>query len=184
MQGHLLVAQELLNRKDFTAAEPHVGHPVDELYGALEPALRQRRVPPFLSRLESLRQQVRLDPAASSTATKFADAQQAIAAAAAAAVPAAQRSSPATLRAVVRQLGSSAATEYAGAVEGNRVVELIEYQDARGFLLAAQRLLSKAAAPTDQTSVIAGMLLAFPGVMPPRTILLSPSQLEQRAQTL
>ena len=28
MQGHLLVAQELITQRQFSAAEPHVGHPV------------------------------------------------------------------------------------------------------------------------------------------------------------
>ncbi|WP_231594738.1 hypothetical protein [Synechococcus sp. CBW1107] len=49
MKGHLLAASELMQLKDYKAAEQHIGHPVDELYGDLEPALMARGVPPFVS---------------------------------------------------------------------------------------------------------------------------------------
>ena len=42
-------------------------HPVDELYGALEPAIASGKLPPFRDSLENLRQQVRLAPSAPAT---------------------------------------------------------------------------------------------------------------------
>lgn len=177
MQGHLLVAQELLAQQQFSAAEPHVGHPVDELYGALVPALQRRGIPPFLTTLEDLRQQVRLNPQAPSTALKLAKAQQAIAAAAQA-LPEGGAANTLTVMAVVRQLAETAVAEYGAAVAGNQVVEAIEYQDARGFLLEAQRLQGEAAVPSEQQRTIAAMLHAVPTAIPPSTAVMGLAQLQ------
>lgn len=191
MQGHLLVAQELLKQQQFSAAEPHVGHPVDELYGALEPALQRRQIPPFLGALEELRQQVRLNPKAPSTSQKLAKAQQAIAAAAQGVSGPTAKQVPAVVS-VVRQLAQSAVDEYGAAVAANQVVEVIEYQDARGFLLEAQQLLLTAttsgSAPTPQLAtkrqIISTMLKAFPTVMPPSRTVMGTAQLQQMKDQL
>ena len=180
MQGHLLVAQELIQQGNFSAAEAHVGHPVDELYGAVAPLLRARRVPPFLPSLEALRQQVRLNPTAPATRQKLLAAQRAIGQAEQAAVPAAVRNQPATQRAVVRALTAAASDEYAAAVAEGRVVETIEYQDARGFLLEAQRLLGNTATPQPGAlQTVRAMLRAFPNAHPPQRAVLSPEQLKR-----
>ena len=191
MQGHLLVAQELLEQQQFSAAEPHVGHPIDELYGALEPALKSRRISTFLATLEELRQQVRLNPQASATAVKLTKAQQAIAAVAEA-LPGGGATNTGTVTAVVRQLAETAVEEYGAAIAGDQVVEVIEYQDARGFLQEAQRLLSKAVAsqPTAasqlsaQQQKITAMLQAFPTVMPPGKAVMSVARLQQLQKQL
>jgi hypothetical protein len=185
MQGHLLVAEELIGQRQFNAAEPHVGHPVDELYGAVDPLLTKRGIPPFLPSLEALRQQVRLNPTAPATRQKLLAAQRAIDQANQAAVPAAVRRQGATQRAVVRALAAAACEEYAAAVADGRVVETIEYQDARGFLLEAQRLLSGADTPQTQTQrTLQTMLRAFPSAQPPKRTVLSPDQLRRLAAQL
>jgi hypothetical protein len=184
MQGHLLVAQELLGQQQFSAAEPHVGHPIDELYGALDPALQSRQIPGFLPTLDELRQQVRLNPQAPATRTKLAEAQQAISAAAQV-----MRGfgTAATASAVVKQLAQTAVQEYEAAIAGDRVVEVIEYQDARGFLLEAQRLLSTAMASQPASAqrlgelqqTITAMLRAAPTAVPPGKALMSVAELQQ-----
>lgn len=171
MQGHLLVARELLDQRQFGAAEPHVGHPVDELYAAVEPALRTRGIPPLLAALEELRQQVRLDPGAVITATRLNQAQQAIAAAARA-LSAPLATDASTVVELVRQLAETAVADYSGAVAGDRVVETIEYQDARGFLRQGRQ------------QTIARMLTAFPTVMPPERAVMGVAQLQQLRQQL
>ena len=181
MQGHLLVAQELITQRQFSAAEPHVGHPVDELYGAVDPLLTKRGIPSFLPRLEALRQQVRLNPSAPATRQKLLAAQRAINQASQAAV----RQQGSTQRAVVRALAAAACEEYAAAVADGRVVETIEYQDARGFLLEAQRLLSGAVTPqTRAQQTLQAMLRAFPSAQPPERTVLSPEQLRRLAAQL
>ena len=191
MQGHLLVAQELLSRGDGQGAEPHVGHPVDELYGSLEAVIAKGRLQPFRDSLEVLRQQVRLAPTSPGTAQRLAKAQQTLQAASATVAPS-LNSQPQLLLAVTRQLALSAASEYEAAVADDRIAETIEYEDARGFLLQAQRLLRQAihAAPAAAVSLqpalgrIEAMLKAFPTTMPPKRILLSVSQLKILASSI
>ena len=181
MQGHLLVAQELITQRQFSAAEPHVGHPVDELYGAVDPLLTKRGIPSFLPSLEALRQQVRLNPSAPATRQKLLAAQRSINQASQAAVL--QQGS--TQRAVVRALAAAACEEYAAAVAEGRVVETIEYQDARGFLLEAQRLLSSTATRQPRAlQTLQAMLRAFPSAQPPERTVLSPEQLRRLATQL
>jgi hypothetical protein len=181
MQGHLLVAQELITQRQFSAAEPHVGHPVDELYGAVDPLLTKRGIPSFLPSLEALRQQVRLNPSAPATRQKLLAAQRTINQASQAAVL--QQGS--TQRAVVRALAAAACEEYAAAVAEGRVVETIEYQDARGFLLEAQRLLSSTATRQPRAlQTLQAMLRAFPSAQPPERTVLSPEQLRRLAAQL
>ncbi len=181
MQGHLLVAQELITQRQFSAAEPHVGHPVDELYGAVDPLLTKRGIPSFLPSLEALRQQVRLNPSAPATRQKLLAAQRAINQASQAAV----RQQDSTQRAVVRALAAAASDEYAAAVAEGRVVETIEYQDARGFLLEAQQLLSATATRQPRAlQTLQAMLRAFPSAQPPERTVLSPEQLRRLAAQL
>jgi hypothetical protein len=199
MQGHLLIAQELLLQRRFSDAEPHAGHPVEELYGSLDPVLRSGRIRPFLSSLEELRLQIRLNPAAPATASKLTAAQQAIATASRS-ISAGQPMTAATLRNVVRQLADVAVEEYQGAVAGDQVVELIEYQDARGFLLQAQRLLRAAIAVpppagpgpaagaipswSAMEQTITAMLVAFPSATPPARTVLGVAQLRELKRRL
>jgi hypothetical protein len=189
MQGHLLVAQELLSRGNTQAAEPHVGHPVDELYGSLEAVIAKGRLQPFRDSLEVLRQQVRLAPTSPGTALKMVKAQQALQAATATVAPSLNRQ-PQLLLAVTRQLALSAASEYEAAVADDRIAETIEYQDARGFLLQAQRLLRQAITEAPAAGVqaalsrIEAMLKAFPSPVPPKRIVLRVSQLKTLAGSI
>jgi hypothetical protein len=189
MQGHLLVAGELLSRGDAKGAEPHLSHPVDELYGLLEPAIAQGQLPPFRDSLEALRQQVRLDPEAAATVQKLNEARQSIQTASLRISPNLP-SQPGLTLAVVRQLALTAASEYEGAVDGMEIRETIEYQDARGFLLQADRLLSQtlAASPAAAKSLqparqrIADLLQAFPAPQPPPHALLSVNAVRSLAE--
>jgi hypothetical protein len=191
MQGHLLVAQELLSRGDGPGTEPHVGHPVDELYGSLEGVIAKGRLQPFRNSLEVLRQQVRLNPSAAGTAQKLATAQQTLQAATATVAPS-LNNQPQLLLAVTRQLALAAASEYEAAVADDRIAETIEYQDARGFLLQARRLLNQgveanpaaAASLQPARSRIEAMLKAFPTTMPPKRIVLGVSQVKTLASSI
>lgn len=188
MQGHLLVAQELLSSGNAPGAEPHVGHPVDELYGSLEAVIASGRLQPFRDSLELLRQQVRLAPTSPGTAQRLATAQRTLQAATNTVAPALNSQSALVLE-VVRQLALTAASEYEAAVADGRIAETIEYQDARGFLLQARRLISQAitATPSAAASLqpaqtrLEAMLKAFPSVTPPQRVVLSVSQLRSLA---
>jgi hypothetical protein len=100
-------------------------------------------------------------------------------------VPAAVRNQASTQLAVARGLAAAACDEYAAAVAEGRVVETIEYQDARGFLLEAQRLLSSTATRQPRAlQTLQAMLRAFPSAQPPERTVLSPEQLRRLATQL
>ena len=191
MQGHLRVAEELLMLGQFSAAEPHVGHPVDELYGAIAPALASHQVEPFLNQLEELRQQVRLNPQSTTTQEKLQQAQRVIRNAWASVIKASE-SSTATTATVVRRLAENAAAEYSASVAGDRIVETIEYQDARGFLLEANQLTegllteSNTNQPhlTTLRTTLAAMLQGVPNVTPPTRATRTAEQMQALANTL
>lgn len=189
MRGHLLAAEELLNRGNGPAAEPHTGHPVDELYGTIEAALQQRRIAPFLSTLEALRQQVRLAPNSPLSRQRLSEARAAIARCEAA-LPAALRNNPLPAQLLARELAASATSEYAGAEDDGRILEVIEYQDGRGFLRQADLLLSTARnqssnSEADRSALtrlqlqIRAMLRAFPSIDPPQRAVMSAQQLRR-----
>ena len=190
MRGHLLIAEELLASNDPSGAEPHVGHPVDELYGAVESPLQERQIPSFKSQLEDLRQQVRLNPEPALVKAKLATARQGIQQAARALAPA-PLSSPQAI-AVARALAAVAASEYTAAEAGGQIVETIEYQDARGFLLAASAVIQAALAqPNAERSTLIqaqttlqAMLQALPSATPPQRVGVSPLQLQSLAGQL
>lgn len=191
MQGHLLVAADLLQHGDARGAEPHTGHPVDELYGALEAAIASGQLPPFRTSLEALRQQVRLTPSAPTTSRRLSEAQQAIQNAITRLSPSLSRQ-PNLVLGVVRQLALSASSEYQGALDGNQIRETIEYQDARGFLLEADQLLRQARTDTPSASGtlqpaqerITAMLKAFPTSQPPQRALLNAAALDSLARAI
>lgn len=81
---------------------------MDELYGALQPAIAQQRIAPFLTVLEDLRQQVRIDPTSPSTDRKLAAARQAVATAARS-LSTPSTSDPAAVMVLARQLATTAA---------------------------------------------------------------------------
>ena len=54
MKGHLLVAKELLDQNQPKQAQPHIGHPVEEIYIDVEEQLEERKVKEFKSNLVSL----------------------------------------------------------------------------------------------------------------------------------
>jgi hypothetical protein len=116
---------------------------VDELYGTLLPALQQKRILPFLSHLEALRLQVRLNPEASITSQALSEALRVIAAMSSSLLARGARK-PLLMRSVVSQLAQTAVQEYEGALAGDRVIETIEYQDARGFLSQALLMVRQA----------------------------------------
>ena len=59
MKGHLLVAKELLDFPKPDQAEPHIGHPVEEIYVDVEDQLKERNVKEFKTALISLQDLVK-----------------------------------------------------------------------------------------------------------------------------
>jgi len=141
MKGHLLVAKELLDLQQPKQAEPHIGHPVEEIYVDVEDQLNERNVKEFKSSLISLQDLVKSSPKDAKVGTNFAASVQSVDEAIAA-VPATERSSPEFTLQVIGELLDAANSEYGAAIANGKVAAAIEYQDSRGFVTYANQLYS------------------------------------------
>lgn len=141
MKGHLLVGRELLDAGAPQDAVFHYLHPAEELYGEMEDDLARHGAAPFKSELDRLATLVEenADPAE----IEAAEAQTVAAIdAALAKLPAEQRESPAFVLDVALGMLRVAADEYAEAITDGRIANVVEYQDARGFVWEARRLIA------------------------------------------
>jgi flagellin-specific chaperone FliS len=139
MKGHLMVAQELIDQKKYKEAEPHIGHPVEEIYGSLEATLTARQLPQFKDQLNKLNDLIKTAPDSPELPVAYKTAMTAIDGTIAA-VPATQRQSPDFVLKVMSGLLNTAADEYKAAIADGKFVELVEYQDSRGFVQYAALL--------------------------------------------
>lgn len=193
MQGHLLVARELLDQQKLDQAEPHIGHPVEEIYSDVESQLSERNVKEFKTTLTTLHDAVKAsNPDASKIQTNFTTAEQAVDTAIQA-VPATERQSPALVLRVINGLLDTADGEYSAAIANDKVVEVIEYQDSRGFVLEAQNLykgisdqMAKQAPEAHQAIAknLGQLATAWPAVTPPSKPVLAPTQVSQLVQAI
>lgn len=161
MRGHLKVAQALAATGQSVSSSPHFGHPLYEVYAqhrelfgaaALDAA-------PF----EALNQKAAAGAAKGELEPLYAKAEAAIAALA--------PRGPVDQAAVLKALLEIAGHEYGVGVEGGKVVNPVEYQDAYGFTLVAaelaQELPGDAAARMEIAKEAAALAALFPGPLPP-----------------
>ncbi len=178
MKGHMMVARELLDLKKPGQAEPHIGHPVEEIYADVEEQLKERNVKEFKTTLISLQDMVKAgakDPA--KTDAQFKLALNAIDGAIAI-LPETQRKNEKFVLQVITGLLDTAGSEYDAAIADGKVKEAIEYQDSRGFVMYAGELYTSIQPQVNQKSApsakrLATMLkelaLAWPSPIPPAT---------------
>lgn len=197
MKGHLIVARELIDQKQLEQAEPHIGHPVEEIYVDVEEQLQERQVPEFKGTLISLQDLVKAKSDASKIEPNFKASTTAVDNAIAA-LPEGQRQSPAFVLQVIDGLLDAANAEYGAAIANNQVSAAIEYQDSRGFVVYAnslyQTIADKMAAehPEAHQAIEANLtklLTAWPSAIAPKTPVMTPEQvteliksIEQQAQ--
>jgi hypothetical protein len=139
MKGHLIVAKELLDLNKPKDAEPHIGHPVEEIYTDVEEQLNDRKVKEFKTTLISLQDLVKSNGKTEKVKTNFTNSIQAIDGAIAT-LPAEQRSKNGFVLQVINGLLDSANAEYGAAVADGKISAAIEYQDSRGFVIYANEL--------------------------------------------
>ncbi len=177
MKGHLMVAKELIDVGQYEQAEPHIGHPVEELYGGIEPQLPERGVPQFKVQLNSLHDLAKSAPQSVQLKTEFEPSLATIDSAIAA-LRQEQLQSPEFVLDVINQMLRTAAQEYNAAIVDNQIVEVVEYQDSRGFVFISDELYQNIAAAMSQNrpddhAVISKNLQAlkqiWPSVSPPET---------------
>lgn len=185
MKGHLFVAKELLDLKKPKDAEPHIGHPVEEIYTDVADQLNERRVKEFKTTLITLEDLVKAGAKDNTkVSTNFKESMVAIDGAIAA-LPETQRKSPAFVLQVINGLLDTANSEYGAAITDGKIKAAIEYQDSRGFI-AYSNILYKEIATTmakdrpEEHKIITENLkqltTAWPTAMPPATPVKTPAE--------
>jgi len=193
MKGHMSVAKELLDLKKPEQAEPHIGHPVEEIYVDVQEQFQERKVPDFKDKLMRLQDLVKSKPNDPQLKTEF-DATMTAIDQAIAALPNEQRQSPAFVLQVINGLLDTARAEYTAAISNGKITEAIEYQDSRGFVDYAHntlykgietRLTKESPKTHDQAKTAFEQLeKAWPSPVPPATPVISPDEVAAKIKTI
>ncbi len=143
IRGHLLVGDELVKAGKWDEALPHFLHPTEELYGGIKDKLSDYKMPPFDAALVKL-----ADVVKSKRSADYASAMQAVADALApgdAALKARQPDWPSFMVATAIMTLKAATSEYGEAIVKGRIAKPVEYQDSRGFVWQAERMIESVA---------------------------------------
>jgi hypothetical protein len=178
MKGHLFVAKELLDLNKPKEAEPHIGHPVEEIYTDVADQLNERKVKEFKTALVALEDLVKAGAKDNAkVSTNFKESMVAIDGAIAV-LPEATRKSPAFVLQVINGLLDTANSEYGAAISDGKIKAAIEYQDSRGFIVYVNMLYKEIATtmakehPAEHkviTENLKQLTTAWPAAMPPAT---------------
>jgi hypothetical protein len=175
IRGHLLVGGELIEAGQWNEALPHFLHPQEEIYNGIRGQLKTLSVPPFLTALKSLAQTVK-----AKNKDAYAKARASVEerlTAVETAVQGKEANWPTFALESMLEVLQTATEEYEEAIEGSRISNVVEYQDARGFVLEAERLFQsiadelakKNAEATDAVrSALNDLKTAWPSVQPPQ----------------
>ncbi|WP_353931038.1 helix-hairpin-helix domain-containing protein [Okeanomitos corallinicola TIOX110] len=186
MKGHLFVAQELLEQNQPKQAEPHIGHPVEEIYVDVEDQLNERKVKEFKSDLISLTNLVKSNPKDSKIKDNFTISVQAVDNAIAA-LPTEQRAKPEFVLQVINGLLDAANAEYSAAIANGKITEPIEYQDSRGFVVYSSQLYKSISSQMAQNpeahkaidTALTDLLTAWPSSIPPAQAVKTPEDVNK-----
>ena len=137
IQGHLWVAAQLVEAGHPDLGAKHAKHPGQEVYQELSPFFRATNSPGFASELEAMSGQFH-----AGSKKDFRRAYEDVMSTIADVVDAQNLSAGAKLR-VIGALVDQANVEYQAGVQDGAIVDLQEYQDARGFVEIAHELLAK-----------------------------------------
>ncbi|MBV6626614.1 MAG: hypothetical protein KI793_27365 [Rivularia sp. (in: Bacteria)] len=192
MKGHLLVAKELLDKNEPKQAEPHIGHPVEEIYSDVEKQLAQKNVKEFKTTLDNLHELVKAKPKDAKVATDLTSAMESVDTAIAA-LPQEKRNQPTFVLAAIDGVLDTAKEEYEAAIANGKIVEDIEYQDSRGFVIYAQDLYEGISAQMQTahpeankaiSSSMSELAKAWPSVIPPSAPAKTPEQVAKLVGTI
>jgi hypothetical protein len=191
MRGHLLVGAELIELGRWDDALPHFLHPTEELYGLMERYIKLHKVPPFDRQLKAQGQAVKArNKAAYLQAAKVVDERLTAALEAFKRFMTTQPPSSYAVRTIVEVL-KVAQAEYEASIEGGKFTKPVEYQDSRGFVLFAERLMKaheadlkriEAARYDHLLAILAELKTAWPAPMPPEAPVLAAEAVAARAK--
>lgn len=188
MKGHLMVADELLKLQQPEQAEPHIGHPVEEIYTDVEEQFQERQVKDFKNELITLQALLKAGTKdAAKVTSDFKVAMEAVDGAIAT-LPAEQRQSPSFVLQVINGLLDTANAEYTAAIADGKISQEIEYQDSRGFVLYANELYKGISAQVAKESPevdkvmrnsLTKLVTVWPAPIPPKTPVMMPGQVSE-----
>lgn len=141
VEGHLLVAMELLRADAKDAARTHLKHPSDEIYASLRPGFRRYHAAGFATELEQL-SKAAIEKGTAETAYRQVEKK----------IDLARQKAPANTKTqllVAARLLENAASDYRESVKNGRIADAHEYQDAYGFTKVALRLIERAKPAND-----------------------------------
>ena len=176
MRGHLLIGDELVKQGQWAAALPHFLHPSEELYGPIRGKLKDYNTPQFATALKLLATAVKQKKGGDDYATASKTVEDALAAADAG-VKAKQAGDGFQVETALELL-KSATGEYQQALARGRIAKPVEYQDSRGFVWQAEKMVESlgsalekkdAAALKHVRDGFAELKRAWPAAMPPKT---------------
>jgi len=175
IRGHLLVGDELVKHGQWNAAYPHFRHPTEELYGPIRGKLKDYKTPPFEAALKVLANVVKSKRAGDDYDRALKAVNDALDAADRGLKDRQANWDAFTVETALEVL-KSATGEYQEAIVKGRIAKPVEYQDARGFVWQAERMID-AVAPTLEKKdadalnqvrgVFADLKKAWPAPMPP-----------------
>jgi Helix-hairpin-helix motif len=193
MKGHMLVAGELLALGLPEQAEPHLGHPVEEIYVDVQDQLPDRKVAEFSDVLTKVQDLVKSKPSDPQVKSSYDAAMVAIDQAIAA-LPDTQRQDPAFTLQVINEMLDTAAAEYTAAISDGKISAPIEYQDSRGFVQYAKDTLLKGVQPkiSQKSAPVASQLTtemeqlykAWPNAVPPTTPVATAEQVVEQVKSI
>ena len=176
LRGHLLVGEELVKQQQWNAALPHFLHPGEEIYADIKEQLAEYKVPPFESALKALAGTVKAKKGGNDYAKALKSVNDALAAADAGMKDKQTDWAGFVVEVAIESI-KVATDEYKAAIVGKRIAKPVEYQDARGFILNADRMIESVAPDLEKKDAaalgavragLAELKKAFPSPMPPR----------------
>jgi hypothetical protein len=176
LKGHLAVGDELVKQGQWNAALPHFLHPTEEIYDAIRDKLAEYKVPSFDTALKTLAEAVKAKKGGADYAKAFKPVNDAVAAAVDA-LKAKQEDWNGFITESAIESIKAATSEYKQAIVAGRIGKPVEYQDARGFVWQADRMIESVASGLEKKDAaslkqvragFAELKKAFPAAMPPR----------------
>lgn len=177
VRGHLLVGDELVKEKQWNAAYPHFRHPTEELYGPIRARLKDYKAPPFEAALKNLANVVKAKKGGDDYDRAFKAVTDALDAADQAVKGKQANQDGFTVETALETL-KSATGEYQQAIVKGRIAKPVEYQDARGFVWQAERMIDSVAPALEKKDADAlkqvrdtftDLKKTWPAAMPPST---------------
>ncbi len=176
LRGHLLVGNELVKQGEWNAALPHFLHPTEEIYEKIKPRLEDYKTPPFEGALKTLAQTVKAKKGGKAYAKAFKAVEDALAASDAGLKAKQPNWDGFTVEAAVELIKASSG-EYEEAIVNGRIAKPVEYQDSRGFIWEAEKMIKSVAPALEKKdadaakktlAALAELKKTFPKAMPPK----------------